>query len=155
MADVLGSEELYTHIGGRPPTEEELVSLYQRQTVGFSPDGSQEWMNWVVLTEGTTPVGYVQASRPVDGATADIAWVIGAPWQGRGYATGAVGLMFTELLARGVGEVVADIHPANQPSEGVARRIGMTATDQIVDGETRWVGKAARTVSPGGSQAVR
>ncbi|MCM3556821.1 GNAT family N-acetyltransferase [Janibacter melonis] len=142
MVSVLSSAELYTHIGGTPPTEEQLSKLYAHQTVGHSPDGSQEWMNWIVLTQEGEPVGYVQASRAVGSATAEIAWVIGAPWQGRGYASAAVALMLEELASRGIEEVVADIHPANKPSEGVARRIGMEATDQVVDGETRWVGKA-------------
>ena len=141
MADVLGSPELYTHIGGEPRTEAELTARYARQTAGVSPDGSQEWMNWVVLADGETVAGYVQASRPIGAATAEIAWVIGVPWQGRGYATAAVALMVTDLAARGVDEVVADIHPANRASEGVARSIGMSATDEVVDGEIRWVGR--------------
>lgn len=144
MVDVLASPELYRHIGGEPPTEEELSTRYARQTTGFSPDGSQQWLNWVVLDGRGAPVGYVQASRPLDGARAEIAWVIGAAWQGRGYATRAVVLMVQELAGLGVDEVVADIHPANTASEGVARRVGMVPTDEIIDGETRWTGRTAR-----------
>lgn len=151
MVSVLSSADLYTHIGGTPPTEEQLSKLYAHQTVGRSPDGSQEWMNWIVLTHESEPVGYVQASRAVGSATAEIAWVIGAPWQGRGYASAAVALMLEELVSRGVNEVVADIHPDNKPSEGVARHAGMTATDQVVDGETRWVGNAQRLSSAAAS----
>lgn len=142
MAQVLSSPELYTHIGGQPPTAESLSDLYARQTVGRSPDGTQEWLNWVVLDSASDPVGYVQASRLVDGESAEIAWVIGRPWQGRGRATAAVRLMVAELADRGVGEVTACIHPDNVPSVGVARRIGMRATDRVVDGETCWVGVA-------------
>ena len=142
MTDVLGSSELYIHIGGEPPTEGELTARYTRQTAGVSPDGSQEWTNWIVLADGETVAGYVQASRPIGAATAEIAWVIGVPWQGRGYATtAAAALRVTDLAARGVDEVVADIHPANWASEGVARSIGMSATDEVVDGEVRWVGR--------------
>lgn len=112
--------------------------------MGFSPDGCKKWMNWIVLAGAGDPVGYVHASRAVGGASAGIAWVIGVPWQGCGFATAAVAMMVDELVLRGVDEIVADIHPANKPSEGVARRIGMQATDQDVDGETRWAGQARR-----------
>ncbi len=148
MVGVLGSTELYRYIGGEPPTQEQLSKLYARQTVGLSPDGSQQWLNWVVLDEGGTPVGYVQASRPLHVTTAEIAWVIGVPWQGRGYATRAVALMLEELASQGVDEVVADIHPANTASEGVARRVGMVATDQVIDGETRWTSRTHEQCPP-------
>lgn len=140
MVEVLASEELYTHIGGGPPIRSELEALYARQTVGISPDGTQEWLNWIVLVGMSTMAGYVQASRPMDGTTAEIAWVIGVPWQRQGRATSAVRLMLEELAARGVEDIIADIHPANKASEGVARRVGMSPTDEVVDGETRWVG---------------
>lgn len=142
MVEVLSSRELYTHIGGRPPTREELEALYARHTTGFSPDGKHEWFNWIVFVDTSTMAGYVQASRPVGSTTAEIAWVIGVPWQRQGYATTAVRLMLEELAARGVKEVTADIHPANKASEGVARRLGMSPTDEIVDDETRWAGSA-------------
>jgi len=140
MADVLSSTDLYTYIGGRPPTREELSTLYARQTTGRSPDGLQEWLNWIVIVNGEQAVGYVQASRPVGGSTAEIAWVIGRPWQGQGYATSAARLMLAELNARGTDEVTADIHPSNHASATVARRLGMSPTDEVVDGEIRWTG---------------
>lgn len=142
MVDVLGSEKLYTHIGGGPPTHEELEARYMRQTVGVSPDGTQEWLNWIVLVGTSTMVGYVQASRPMNGTTAEIAWVIGVKWQRQGRATPAVRLMLEKLAARGVEDITADIHPANKASEGVARRVGMSPTGEVVDGETRWMGRA-------------
>lgn len=148
MVGVLGSPELYTHIGGHPPTEDQLAARYARQVVGLSPDGSQEWMNWIVLIGSSRPVGYVQASRPVGGTAAEIAWVIGVPWQGKGCATAAVVAMLDLLVARGVKTVVADIHPDNAPSVGVARRIGMRATDEVIDGEARWTRSVARADGP-------
>lgn len=148
MAGVLSAPELYTHIGGEPPTTEGLTDLYARQTVGHSPDGSQQWLNWVVLDQGREPVGYVQASRPVDGASADIAWVIGLAWQGAGRATAAARLMVADLAGRGVEEITAYIHPENVASVGVARRLGMSPTDQVVDGETCWSGRAKGAFGP-------
>ena len=144
MVMVLSSPELYRYTGGTPPTEEQLTETYARQIVGFSPDRSQEWLNWIVLDLEQHPVGYVQATLDVGTDAAEIAWVIGVPWQGRGYATSAVQLMLTDLAARGVTTIVADIHPDNVPSQGVAKRIGMQPTSQVIDGEVRWTGKVAR-----------
>lgn len=142
MVDVLGSRQLYVHTGGRPPTLAELTARYASQVTGRSPDGSQEWLNWIVTVDGA-PVGYVQASRPVTGTTADIAWVVGAPWQGRGFATAAVRRMMRELRGRGIDEVTACISPANEASVRVAQRTGMVPTDRTVDGETVWLGRPA------------
>ncbi len=160
MADVLGSPELYTHIGGEPPTEAELSVRYTRQTAGVSPDSSQEWMNWVVMADGTTPAGYVQASRPIGATTAEVAWVIGVAWQGRGYATTTVTLMVAGLAARGVDEVVVDIRPANNASEGVARHIGMAATGPgggrrgPVDRAHSGLGARGQLLTPGPPEGV-
>jgi len=57
---------------------------------GRSPDGREEWCNWILRREpGGEAVGYVQATISGEGRRAEIAWVVGLPWQGRGYATEA------------------------------------------------------------------
>ena len=84
MVAVLSDPSLYEFTGGTPPTLEELAARYARQAVGHSPDGTEQWLNWVVLLD-TTPVGYVQAT--VVGDSAEIAWVISPSVQGRGLAT--------------------------------------------------------------------
>jgi RimJ/RimL family protein N-acetyltransferase len=140
MAAVLAGDDLYTFIGGTSPTEPELRARYQRWAAGRSPDGSQEWHNWVVRTkddtEDGTAVGTVQAT--VTGEQADIAWVIGAAWQGRGYATEAATALVSWLGRNGIVRVDAYIHPDNAPSNAVARRLGLRATDDVEDGEVRW-----------------
>ncbi len=87
MAVVLADPELYRVTGGRPPTEDELRRQYERQVVGRSADGTEEWLNWVVRVDGAA-AGYVQATVH-DGSRAVVAWVIGTDWQGRGLATEA------------------------------------------------------------------
>lgn len=141
MVEVLAPSELYEFTGGRPPTLQELTKQYEHQSRGVSPDGQQQWLNWVVLDEGGTPVGYVQATCAVGGATAEVAWVIGLPWQGRGYAIRAGRLMLEALRDLGVREVVAHIHPDHAASHAVAKRLGLDATDAIIDGEARWRGR--------------
>jgi RimJ/RimL family protein N-acetyltransferase len=42
------------------------------------------------------------------------------------------------LRAGGIAHLVAHVHPEHRASERVAERLGLTATDVVVDGETRW-----------------
>ena len=118
----------------------ELESRYARQGVGGSADGREQWFNWIVLV-ADRPVGYVQATRPTGSRDAEIAWVIGIDWQGRGYATAAGRLMLAELACVGVQDVTACIHPDNVASEMVARHLGLRPTAEVVDGEIRWAGQ--------------
>ncbi|UPK77190.1 GNAT family N-acetyltransferase [Nocardioidaceae bacterium SCSIO 66511] len=139
MTSVLADPSLYRHTGGEPPTEPELVRRYSAQVTGHSPDGSQRWVN-LVVTLDRQPIGYVQATVPVDRDHVEIAWVIGRPWQGRGYAKRAAELLVASLADWGVRHVVAHIHPDHLASQRVALHLGMVASDDVIDGETRWVG---------------
>ena len=40
----------------------------------------------------------------------------------------------------GAKQVIAHIHPDHEASVAVARRIGMSPTGEVVDGEVRWEG---------------
>ena len=85
-------------------------------------------------------VGYVQATV-VDGEhgrVAELAWVVGTPWQGRGYAKEAAQALSGWLRTQGVGTVIAHIHPAHAASARVAASTGLTRTDHQQDGEIRW-----------------
>lgn len=139
MTRVLADPSLYVFTGGEPPSEAELEGRYEVQARGRSEDGSDIWLNYIVLVEAR-PVGYVQATIPTTGDPAEIAWVIGVTWQGRGYATAASQLLLDELRGLGVSDIIAHIHPDHQASQHIARRLGMQATDVVQDGETRWVG---------------
>ena len=48
--------------------------------------------------------------------------------------------MVTWLREQGVSEVLAYVHPEHHASAAVARAIGLTPTETIVDGEVRWQG---------------
>lgn len=141
MAEVLADPALYEVIGGEPPTEDELTALYRRQVAGRSADGTEEWHNWVVRVDGR-PVGYVQATVHA-GGRAEVAWVVGTAYQGRGHATAAARAMLAELAARGVTRVEARIAPGHRPSEAVAGHLGLRPTgDHDEDGEQLWTGPA-------------
>jgi len=140
MVAVLADQGLYAWTGGEAPTEEELTTRYRLQSAGESPDGSSGWLNWVVRETATgQATGFVQATLTGDEElVADVAWVVGVEHQGNGIATEAAGAMVAWLADRGTVTVQADIHPDNAGSDAVARRLGLTPTATVVDGEIRW-----------------
>lgn len=142
MALLLDDQGLHEFIGGRPRTLEELREAYTRQVVGRSADGAQGWLNWIVRdAEAGSAVGTVQATlQESDGSmTADIAWVIGSSYQGRGYAKEAAYGMLAWLREQNVNRFRAHIHPGHAASTAVAHHLGLRATDRLTDGEVLWV----------------
>jgi RimJ/RimL family protein N-acetyltransferase len=142
MALVLDDPGLHRFIGGAPATREELAQTYARQVAGPA-DGSQRWLNWVVRRRtDDQAVGTVQATigRTDSGLVADVAWVVGTPHQGRGYAAEAGQVMVDWIRSRGTVTVVAHVYPDHRASESVARAVGLAPTDTVVDGEVRWIG---------------
>ena len=139
MVAVLNDPRLYEFIGGAPPTATALRERYLRLSEGRSEDRTEAWRNWIVRirADGAT-IGTVQATIVDSGRRAAIAWVIGMPWQGRGYATEAAAALVDWLIDRGVRSIDAAIHPAHAASATVARRIGLEPTDEQVDGERVW-----------------
>jgi RimJ/RimL family protein N-acetyltransferase len=141
MVDVLSHPALYGFTGGQPPSLEDLRVRYERQAAGRSADGSETWGNWIVrLRLAGEAIGYVQATITGAGErrSADIAWVIGVPWQGHGYATEAAQLLVATLAADGVRTITAHVHPDHAASAAVARAAGLEPTDELEDGERVW-----------------
>lgn len=160
MAEVLADPSLHAFIGGAPDTAEALRRRYERMTAG-APDPDVSWLNWVIrLRAEACLTGTVQATvSPADedgdrnrdghwdvdgegrGRLAEVAWVVGAPWQGRGIATEAARALvrwLAEQPGRPVHAVVAHIHPAHRASAAVARAAGLVPTEEWHDGERRW-----------------
>ncbi|MGA7096554.1 MAG: GNAT family N-acetyltransferase [Acidimicrobiia bacterium] len=129
MVEVLSNPSLYEFIGGEPPTLSSLAELYAFQTAG-SPREDEIWHNWVMRLEDSA-IGYVQAT--VIANEAEMAWVVGIPWQGRGYATEAARSMMDWLALRGATQFTAHIHPDHSASQAVARSVGHEATGVLDD----------------------
>lgn len=134
MVAVLGDERLYAFTGGRPPTLAELRARYARLVVGRSPDGTEQWRNWIVRLGDGRAVGTVQATITDTGRAAEVAWVIAMAWQGQGLAAEAA----EELEAGGVQTITAHVHPDHHASAAVAARAGLAATGELHDGERVW-----------------
>lgn len=125
MAAVLADPALHHFIGGEPLSPDGLRARYERLVAG-SGNPAVSWCNWVLrLRAGSCLVGTVQATITADG-TAEIAWVIGTPWQRRGLASEAARGLVAWLEQGPVHTVVAHVHPAHRASATVAAAAGLT-----------------------------
>lgn len=153
MVDLLADRSLYAYYDDEAsPTLDELRARYSRQAAGVSPDGRETWHTWIVRERATaTCVGFVQATVRDDeildpdtsagrDRIAELAWVVGAAYQGRGVAREAA-LTVRDHELHGpdaVTTVVAHIAPGHVASESVARALGLSPTAREVEGETVW-----------------
>jgi RimJ/RimL family protein N-acetyltransferase len=149
MARVLSDAALHTFIGGEPEGPEALRRRYTRLTAG-SPDPAVVWLNWVIRLRaegclaGTVQATVTSSAEGQGQLTAEVAWVVGTPWQGRGVATEAARALVewltrpSEPVPLPVRTVIAHIHPDHLASEGVARAAGLAPTGEWHDGEVRW-----------------
>ena len=122
---VLDDPALYVFTDDKGPVSEDaLAERLARLESRRSPDGLEQWLNWVVRTIDGDVVGYVQATvRPGD--EAEIAYVLGRSYWRRGYATAACGLMLRELReVYGVRRATATLDPANAASLALLRKLG-------------------------------
>lgn len=145
MAVVLGDPALHAFIGGAPQDSDALRARYAR-LVGGSPDPEVVWCNWVLRlrAEGRL-VGTVQATVAADGAHAEVAWVVGIPWQGRRLASEAARALTGWLTELPVGRILAHVHPEHSASAAVAAACGLRPTPHHQDGEIRWEYDGGRT----------
>ncbi|MFF1342333.1 GNAT family N-acetyltransferase [Streptomyces sp. NPDC058290] len=138
MALVLGDPVLHAFIGGAPLSADALRARYARLASG-SPDPAVVWCNWVLRLRGDGRlVGTAQATITPARDTAELAWVIATPWQGRGFATEAARAVTAWLAELPVGRLIAHIHPDHHASAAVATACGFAPTAHREDGEIRW-----------------
>jgi [ribosomal protein S5]-alanine N-acetyltransferase len=98
MFGVLSDPAIYEHENEPPPTAEWLRMRFSRLESRWSPDATQQWLNWVMRLPSSTPIGFVQATV-YPSHRAAIAYVLGSRYWGKGLATAAVRLMVTELAS--------------------------------------------------------
>ena len=130
MYRILRDAELYRYLDDPPPASlDALRKRYEYLERRTSPDGSQHWLNWIVIPSGGEPIGFVQAT--VEGASASIAYTLARDEWGRGHATRACRLMIGNLLARyGVQRLTAVAEVENARSIRLLERLGFgLATD--------------------------
>jgi RimJ/RimL family protein N-acetyltransferase len=135
---VLNDYALYEYVTGVPPTNlAALTRQYEFWEGRRSPDRSELWLNWALRVKDTSLlIGHVQAGVSHDHA--DMAWILGSPWQHLGYATEAAKAVVDLLLKLGVREIRASINPIHSASIGVAERLGLQRTDEFNESELIW-----------------
>lgn len=141
MAAVLSDPALHAFTGGAPDTPVALRARYERMIAG-SPDPDVSWLNWVIrLRDDDCLTGTAQATITGRGqhSTAEVAWVVGTGWQGRGIASEAACGLVEWIGQQPVQAVIAHIHPEHQASAAVATAAGLAPTDEWHEGERRWV----------------
>ena len=128
MYRVLADPALYRHLDYQPPPNvEHTRAVYARLEAGASPDGTQRWLNWIVVPHGGAPIGFVQATVPADGS-AWIAYLLATAAQGRGYATEGVAAMTAHLASHyRVDRLLAMVEADNARSIALLGRIGLHA----------------------------
>jgi ribosomal-protein-alanine N-acetyltransferase len=124
MFSVLSEPSLHIHIDSSPPESvDALRQRYIKLEARASPDRSQLWLNWAVVSPGVGPIGFVQAT--VVGTTAWVAYLLGREYWARGYASEATFAMLGYLASvHQTSLFKATVEVENSNSVALLRRIG-------------------------------
>jgi RimJ/RimL family protein N-acetyltransferase len=119
MFALLRDPLIYTYLDFGPPASlEHLSRVYAQLETRQSPDGAEEWLNWIVVLGGE-PIGLVQAT--ISAAGCEVAYILhGAHW-GRGYAHEAMTAMLAQL---GEQAFFANVDSGNARSIRLLERLG-------------------------------
>ena len=96
MFVVLSDPAIYAYENEPPPSAEWLRTRYTKLESRCSPDGDEQWLNWVIRLPTSMLIGYVQATIHTQGR-AGIAYELTSAYWGRGLARQAVSAMISEL----------------------------------------------------------
>ena len=120
MFPLLSDPALYAYLDFPPPPSlEHLQRVYAKLETRRSPDGTEEWLNWIVMLDGA-PIGFVQATIGPD-RSANVAYVFGSAHWGQGYAFEAVTAMLAALDGC---KFFATVDPRNARSIRLLERLG-------------------------------
>lgn len=126
MFVVLGDPAIYQYENAPPESLAWLRDRFTRLESRQSADGSETWLNWVIVLPSGELIGYVQASLYADGRTA-IAYILNSVYWGRGLARRAVQAMQAELTNHyGAKRFSAVLKRENFRSSRLLERLGFT-----------------------------
>lgn len=124
MFAILSDPAIYTYENEPPVSLEWLRERFARLASRRSPDGREQWLNWVIRLPSGELAGFVQATVSSE-AEATIAYVLHSAHWGCGLASEAVQAMILELAhAHGVGRLVAVFKQQNHRSRSLLERLG-------------------------------
>ncbi len=124
---VLADPRLYAFLDEAAPVSvDALRQKLARSESRRSPDGSQQWLNWIVRDDAGELAGYVQATIDANGDT-NIAYLIGSDFQGLGLGRQAVAQLLRIVAAEfGATRFYIVAERANERSLRLARGLGFT-----------------------------
>jgi RimJ/RimL family protein N-acetyltransferase len=123
MFAVLSDPAIYAFEGEPPRSVDWLRARFERLATRCSPDGTQQWLNWVIRLPDGSLAGFVQAGVTTDGR-ATIAYVLDSAHWGQGIARRAVEAMIAELVVRhGARQLFAVLKRANRRSMALLERL--------------------------------
>jgi len=126
MFAVLSDPAIYEYENEPPASIESLRTRFAKLESRWSPDGQEEWLNWVIRLPTSELIGYVQATVRANGRAA-IAYELSSAYWGRGLASQAVQAMIAELAARyHVRSLSAVFKRENQRSMRLLERLGFS-----------------------------
>ena len=122
--DVLGDPRLYAYLDyGPPPSRQHVRESYARLESRRSPDGEQQWLNWIIRGPTGDPLGYVQATV-VSADTSWVAWLLASRHWGLGHAATASRAMIDHLQAdHRIATFLATVEVANARSIALLDRL--------------------------------
>jgi RimJ/RimL family protein N-acetyltransferase len=140
LVTMLVNPALYQYIGD-PPTPAEARARVGRWLRG-STDPDVVWINYVARCDGRL-VGLAQATvlRADESrfGECELAYLVDPQAQRQGFGTEMMRGFHAELRETiSPAEFTAHIHPGHAASEGVAKAVGLTPTDEHVAGERVW-----------------
>lgn len=129
MYSVLSDPAIYEFENEPPESLEKLAIRFAKLETRASPDGTEQWLNWVVRLPDGSLAGYVQATVLPTGV-AFVAYELNSRNWRKGIGSSAVQAMMTELCASyGVHTFVAVLKAANFRSEAMLRHLGFSHGD--------------------------
>ncbi len=127
MFDVLSDPAIYEFENGPPVSVDALAQRYRRLESRGSPDGREQWLNWVIRLPSGELAGYVQATVLADGR-AWVAYELASRHWRQGIARRAVNAMMDELISSyHATRLIAVFKTANFRSRGLLQRLGFCA----------------------------
>lgn len=124
MFAVLSDPAIYEFENEPPPSLEALTLRYALLEGRSSPDGTQQWLNWVVRLPGGEAAGYVQATV-LEGGHAYVAYELASRFWRRGVGASSVGAVLRELAQRyAAREAWAVLKASNYRSRGLLAKLG-------------------------------
>lgn len=121
----LTDPRVYAHLtGSHPTTTAEIAAHFARMAAGPQEiQGNQVWWDFAVRLQGGEFIGRIQAT--IHDRIAEVGYLFGPAFEGRGYATEAVRWLHARLRDLGfVDSFWATVTPENAPSIRLLERLG-------------------------------